>query len=65
MNKAWYDTPNTAECIYLQIFDEVPSKASGSEGCIDALSREVVQLLEVGIHHDLLLVGVLEGLHSG
>ena len=49
---------------YLEVFDKIPGKPSGSKGCIDALGGEIVQLLEVGIHHNLLLIGVLEGLHS-
>ena len=54
----------TAEAAnYLEVFDKIPGKPSGSKGCIDALSGEIVQLLEVGIHHNLLLIGVLEGLH--
>ena len=48
---------------YLEVFYKIPGKPSGSKGCIDALSGEIVQLLEVGIHHNLLLIGVLEGLH--
>ena len=32
---------------------------------VDAFGGEVVELLEVGIHHDLLLVGVLERLTPG
>lgn len=31
---------------------------------VDAFGREVVQLLEVGVHHDLLLVRVLERLDA-
>ena len=34
-------------------------------GTVDALGGEVVELLEVGVHHDLLLVGVLERLTPG
>ena len=32
---------------------------------VDALRAEVVQLLEVGVHHDLLLVCVLQRLAPG
>lgn len=49
---------------HLQVFDKVSGKATGGKGCVDALRGEVVQLLEVGIHHDLFLVGVLERLHT-
>ena len=34
-------------------------------GTVDALGGEVVELLEVRVHHDLLLVGVLERLRPG
>ena len=34
-------------------------------GTVDAFGGEVVELLEVGVHHDLLLVGVLERLTPG
>ena len=36
-----------------------------SIGAVDALGGEVVELLEVSIHHNLLLVGVLERLAPG
>ena len=47
---------------FLQIFDESSRVASVSVWRINALGWKVVQLLEVGVHHDLLLVGVLERL---
>ena len=34
-------------------------------GTVDAFSGEVVKLLEVSVHHNLLLVGVLERLTPG
>ena len=33
-------------------------------GRVDALGGEVVELLKIGVHHDLLLVGVLERLRT-
>ena len=33
-------------------------------GTVDAFGGEVVELLEVGVHHNLLLIGVLERLTS-
>ena len=33
-------------------------------GTVDAFGGEVVKLLEVGVHHNLLLIGVLERLTS-
>ena len=33
-------------------------------GTVDAFGGEVVKLLEVGVHHNLLLIGVLEWLTS-
>ena len=47
---------------FLQIFDESSRVASVSVWRINALGWKVVQLLEVGVHHDLLLVGVLKRL---
>ena len=47
---------------HLQVLHELPRKSARSKGGVNALRGEVVQLLEVGVHHDLLLVGVLEGL---
>ena len=34
-------------------------------GTVDAFGGEVVELLEVGVHHNLLLIGVLEWLTPG
>lgn len=49
---------------YLQVLDELARSTSGRKWRVDALGRKVVQLLEEGVHDDLLLVGVLEGLHA-
>ena len=46
----------------LQIFDVCPGVAAVRVGAVDALRAKVVQLLEVSVHHDLLLVRVLERL---
>ena len=49
----------------LQIFDVCPGVAAVRVGTVDTLGAEVVQLLEVGVHHDLLLVCVLQWLAPG
>ena len=48
-----------------EVFDERPGVAPVRVGRVDALGGEVVELLEVRVHHDLLLVGVLERLRPG
>ena len=50
---------------HLKILDEVAGIPPGCKGRIHALGGEVVQLLEVGVHHNFFLVGVLEGLDAG
>lgn len=50
---------------HLQILDKISRKAASSKGRIHALCAEVVESLEVGVHHNLLFVGVLEGLDTG
>ena len=49
----------------LQVLEEGSGVAAVGVGRVDALGGEVVELLEVGVQHDLLLVGVLEGLAAG
>lgn len=46
----------------LEVFDEGSGVASVSVRRVDTLRRKVVELLEVSIHHNLLLVSVLERL---
>ena len=55
-------TNNGCPANCLQIFKEHTGMATIGIGRIDALCRKVVQLLEIGVHHNLLLVCVLEGL---
>ena len=43
----------------------LPGVSPVGVGAVNALSAEVVQLLEVGVHHDLLLVSVLERFTPG
>lgn len=57
--------PSSRLGTHLQVLDEVPRKAPGGKGRVHALGGEVVQALEVGVHDDVLLVRVLEGLHAG
>jgi len=47
---------------FLQVFDESSCVAPVRIGRVNALGGEVVQLLEVGVHYDLLLVRVFERL---
>ena len=49
---------------HLQLLDEVSGQAARGEGGVDALGGEVVQALVVGVHDDVLLVRVLEGLDA-
>lgn len=43
---------------HLQILYKVSCIASSCKGCVDALSREVIQALKVGVHHNLLCAGI-------
>ena len=49
----------------LEVLYERPGVPPVRVGRVDALGGEVVELLEVRVHHDLLLVGVLERLRPG
>ena len=55
-----YNVNNGLWADSLQILDEIASQTSVRIWRIDAFGGEVVQFLKVGIHHDLLLVGVFE-----
>lgn len=52
-------------CPHLKIFDEISCETAGCEWGVDALGGEVVELLEVCVHHNLFLIGVLEWLDAG
>mmetsp|Transcript_6508 Transcript_6508/g.18718 ORF Transcript_6508/g.18718 Transcript_6508/m.18718 type:complete len:265 (+) Transcript_6508:309-1103(+) len=54
------DVENGPRPCCLKILDVGACQAASSEGCIQALSGEVQELLEVRVHHDLLLKAVLE-----
>lgn len=49
---------------HLQVFDKVPCKTPSSKRRVHTLGAEVVELFEVRIHHDLLLICVLERLDA-
>ena len=49
----------------LEVLYERPGVPPVRVGRVDALGGEVVELLEVRVHHDFLLVGVLERLRPG
>ena len=48
----------------LEVLQEHPRVPSIGIWRVDALRREVIELLEVGIHDDLLLIGVFERFRS-
>lgn len=49
---------------YFEVFDKVSCKTSSSKRSIHTLRAEVIKLLEVSVHHYLLLISVLEGLDT-
>lgn len=53
-------TQNCSAVEALEVLEELPSVASIRLGSIRTLGREVVEFLEVGVHHNLLLVHVFE-----
>jgi hypothetical protein len=48
----------------LQVLDKRPRMPPVGVGRVDALGRKIVELLEVGVHDDLLLVRVLKRLRA-
>ena len=57
-----YDVYDCGGPDFLQIFDECPGVTSVCVWRVDAFRREIIQLLVVGVHNYLLLIGVLERL---
>ena len=57
-----YDVYDCGGPDFLQIFDECPGVTSVCVWRVDAFRREIIQLLVVGVHYYLLLIGVLERL---